>query len=78
MSRNHKALDWQDLEAARVWLTGLEAAALDVIAIAEDQTLPLARRAIGRAEALRILSQAGPVLEESIAFAKRGLPPPRP
>jgi hypothetical protein len=68
------SLDWHDVEAARTWLDKLEAVALDVIAIAEDQTLPLAQRDIGRAGALRILAEAGPGLEESIAFARRGLP----
>jgi hypothetical protein len=75
MKRKPKnALDWRDVEAARTWLERLESVALDVIAVAEDQTRPLTQRDIGRAEALRILAEAGPGLEESIAFARRGLP----
>jgi hypothetical protein len=75
MSGEHKALDWQDLDAARVWLDKLEAVALDVIAIAEDQTRPIARRDIGRAEAVRILVESARGMKDSIAFARRGLPP---
>lgn len=67
------ALDWNDPAACRDWLIGLEAVALDVIAIAEDQTRPLSERHIGRPAAIRILSETAPGLEDSIAFAKRGL-----
>jgi hypothetical protein len=74
--RKPPALNWQDPAAVRAWLDELQAVALDVIAIAEDQTRPLAQRDIGRAEAVRILVESAGGLEDSIAFARRGLPKP--
>jgi hypothetical protein len=68
------ALDFSSLDDVRTWLDGVEAASLDVIAIAEDQTRPLAQREIGRVEAIRIVTEAGSALEATIAFARRGLP----
>ncbi len=69
------ALDFDDREEVRRWLAALEAEADDLIAVAFDQTSPMARRELGRAEASRIASEATNALDALFMFACRGLPP---
>lgn len=70
------SLRWSDAEAAARWLSGMEAALDDALAVAGDQMLPLRQRRLGHVEADRILREATVALHQALSFAKRGLPPP--
>jgi hypothetical protein len=69
------ALRWSDPEAARAWLSGLQAALDDALAAMGDQLLPLRQRRLGHIEAERIFQEASTALAKALSYAARGLPP---
>lgn len=69
------ALLWSDPEAARAWLSGLQAALDDALAAMGDQLLPLRQRRLGHVEAERIFQEASAALAKALSYAERGLPP---
>jgi hypothetical protein len=69
-----RALDWTDPHEALSWLSDLRERIKDLHAAAEDATDPPAARALGRAEARRLVTEAKDSLDELIAIALRGLP----
>jgi hypothetical protein len=72
--RKLPALDFANMEEVRRWLTSLEAVTDDLISVAFDQTEPIAKRELGRAEASRIAAEATNAIDALIMFACRGLP----
>lgn len=68
------ALDFGDPSAIRRWLDQVQESTDDVLAVAHDQTQPLARRDLGRARAVRILTAAAESVTNLLVFARRGLP----
>lgn len=69
------ALDFADPRAVRRWLDDVQESTDDVIAVAHDQTKPLAQRDLGRARAIHILKAATESVTNLLVFARRGLPP---
>jgi hypothetical protein len=68
-----RALDWKDRAACAAWLSDLRERCIDVIAVAGDQTAPLAKRSLGRAAAAQLLDDATGSLNDLFAYAARGL-----
>src|SRR5262249_42877537 len=67
-------LDFTDAAAIAAWLSTLDSAARDVIAVAQDQTAPLRERDLGRRAAVAMLAEGAHSVESLIAFARAGLP----
>lgn len=75
MNRAPTSLDFSDPLAVRRWLDHMQESTDDVLAIAHDQTRPLGERDLGRARAIRILTEAAKSVTNLLVFARRGLPP---
>lgn len=67
-------LDWNDPAACAAWLADVAARCKDAVAVAEDQTLPLGKRRLGRVIARELLAEAKASLQAQLRFARRGLP----
>ena len=67
------ALDWNDRDACLEWITGLEASARDLMAVALDATEPPGRRELGRRLAAELASESANALDAAIMHARRGL-----
>ncbi len=73
--RKPPALDFDDREEVRRWLRSMETSIDDLAAVAFDQTEPMSKRSLGRAEASRIVSESMNAIDALFMFACRGLPP---
>jgi hypothetical protein len=66
-------LNWNDGAACRAWLADVASLCKDAVEVAEDQTLPIGKRRLGRASALHLLKEAKGGLVSQLRYARAGL-----
>jgi hypothetical protein len=68
-----RALNWNDPDARRLWLSRIDSDVADLLAAMEDQLAPVNDRQLGRAALRRIFDESSANLEELLSYAGRGL-----
>jgi hypothetical protein len=66
-------LNWTDHTECKAWLDDVAQHIDDALDAADDQTLPLDKRRLGRVVARELLAEARQALTSQIAYARQGL-----